>query len=167
MAAPTRGTDGKKDEGEKLIVKNRRAFFDYFVEERYEGGLALRGSEVKSMRAGKVDLVDAYAATEGGELWLKQMYVAPFEQASAFPHEPRRARKVLLHGREIEQIDKAIARGGYTLVPLRLYFKRGRVKVELALAKGKKHHDKRADIAKKTADREARAAVGRRGKGEE
>jgi SsrA-binding protein len=159
LSAPTRNED------EKLVVKNRRAFFDYFIEQRYEGGLVLVGSEVKSMRAGGVDLVDAYAATERGELWLKQMYVAPFEQASAFPHDPRRARKVLLHGREIEQIDKAIARGGYTLVPLRLYFKRGRVKVELALGKGKKHYDKRADIAKKTANREARAEMGRRGKG--
>jgi SsrA-binding protein len=154
-------------EGEKLIVKNRRAFFDYAVEERFEGGLVLLGSEVKSMRAGKVDMVDAFAAVERGEMWLKQLYVAPFEMASAFPHEPRRSRKILLHAREIEQMGKAIQRGGYTVIPLRLYFKRGRVKVELGLAKGKKLHDKRADMAKKTADREARAAVGRRGKGDE
>ncbi len=161
MATP----QAQKDEGEKLIVKNRRANFDYAIEETFEGGLVLVGSEVKSMRAGKVDIVDAFAAVESGELWLKQLYVAPFEQARAFPHEPRRARKVLLHNREIAQIEKAIQRGGYTLVPLRLYFKRGRVKVELGLAKGKKTVDKRHDIAKKTADREARAAVGRARRG--
>ncbi len=155
----------KPDSGEKLIVKNRRAFFDYAIEDHYEGGLVLVGSEVKSMRAGKVDLVDAYASEESGEVWLKQMYIAPFEQASAFPHEPRRPRKVLLHEHEIEQIHDASARGGYTIVPLRLYFKRGRVKVELGVAKGKKHYDKRADMAKKTADREARQAMGASRKG--
>jgi SsrA-binding protein len=151
---------------EKLIVKNRRATFDYAVEDRFEGGLVLLGSEVKSLRAGKVDLVDSFASVDHGEMWLKQLYVAPFEQAKAFPHEPRRARKVLLHAGEIEQIDKAISRGGYTLIPLRLYFKQGRVKVELGLAKGKKTHDKRHDIATKTADRETRAAIGRGRKGE-
>ena len=152
-------------DNEKLIVKNRRATFDYEIEEHYEGGLVLVGSEVKSMRAGKVDLVDSFASVDNGELWLKQLYVAPFEQAKAFPHEPRRARKVLLHSREIEEIHKGLARQGLTLIPLRLYFKDGRVKVELGLAKGKKTYDKRADITKKTADREARAAVvrGRRG----
>ena len=151
---------------EKLIVKNRRATFDYAVEDRFEGGLVLVGSEVKSLRAGKVDLVDSFASVDHGEMWLKQLYVAPFEQAKAFPHEPRRARKVLLHAAEIEQIDKAISRGGYTLIPLRLYFKQGRVKVELGLAKGKKTHDKRHDIATKTAERETRAAIGRGRKGE-
>ena len=156
----------KTPDGEKLIVKNKRATFDYAIEEHFEGGLMLLGSEVKSMRAGKVDLVDAYASVDRGEMWLKQLYVAPFEQAKAFPHEPRRARKVLLHTHEIDQIDKAISRGGYTLIPLRLYFKSGLVKVELGLAKGKKTHDKRADIAKKTADREARAAIGRGRKGD-
>jgi SsrA-binding protein len=155
----------KDGEGEKLIVKNRRASFDYTIEETYEGGLVLVGSEVKSMRAGKVDIVDAFATVEQGEMWLKQLYVAPFEQASAFPHEPRRSRKVLLHAREIEQMGKAIARGGYTLVPLRLYFKRGRAKVLLGLGKGKKTHDKRAELAAKDANREARAAMGRRVKG--
>jgi SsrA-binding protein len=151
----------EKREGEKLIVKNRRATFDYAIEDTYEGGLALVGSEVKSMRAGKVDLVDAFASVDGSELWLKQMYVAPYEMASAFQHEPRRARKVLLHRHEIEQIEKSLAREGLTLVPLRLYFKDGRVKVELALAKGKRTVDKREDMARKTADKEARAAIGR------
>src|SRR3954447_18332138 len=107
-------------ESEKLIVKNRRATFDYEIEQRYEGGLVLVGSEVKSMRAGTVDIVDAFASVDRGEMWLKQLYVAPFAQAKAFPHEPRRARKVLLHAREITDIEKAITRGGYTLIPLRL-----------------------------------------------
>jgi len=155
----------KEGDGERLIVKNRRALFDYAVEERYEGGLVLVGSEVKSMRAGKVDMVDAFAAVENGEAWLKQLYVAPFEQARTFPHEPRRSRKVLLHAREIEQMGKAVARGGYTVIPLRLYWKRGHVKVELGLAKGRKTHDKRAEVKKKDAQREARAAMGRRVKG--
>jgi SsrA-binding protein len=160
MGAPAKKS--KADDAiDKVIVTNRRASFDYAVDEKFEGGLVLVGSEVKSMRAGKVELVDAYAAVEGGELWLKQMYIAPFEQASAFPHEPRRARKVLVRASEIARIDRAISREGMTLVPLRLYFKRGRVKVELGLARGKKVHDKRADIARKTADREALAAMGR------
>jgi SsrA-binding protein len=168
LAATKKQREGTKakDESEKLIVKNRRAFFDYAIEDQYEGGLVLVGSEVKSMRAGKVDVVDAFASVDRDEMWLKQLYVAPFEQAKAFPHEPRRSRKVLLHKREIAEIEKAIARGGYTLIPLRLYFKGGRVKVELGLAKGKKTHDKRADIKKKTDDRETRAAIHRRGKGE-
>jgi SsrA-binding protein len=154
----------KPETGEKLIIKNRRATFEYEIEERYEGGLVLVGSEVKSLRDGKVDLVDAFASVDKGEVWLKQMTVQPFEHARAFNHEPRRPRKVLLHGHQIEQIDKMLSRQGYTLIPLRLYFKGGRVKVELGLAKGKKLHDKRADIAKKTAEREATAAIRSRGK---
>jgi SsrA-binding protein len=153
-----------KPERDPLIVKNRRAFFDYDIEERYEAGLALVGSEVKSMRAGKVDVSDAYVSVEGGQAWLKQMFVAPFEQASAFPHEPRRARKLLLHAREIGEIHQALARGGYTAVPIRLYFKGGRVKVEIGVGKGKKTYDKRAHIAKRDAEREARAAVRGRGR---
>jgi SsrA-binding protein len=159
MATPK--VDKKDEEIEKIIINNRRATFDYAVEDRFEGGLVLLGSEVKSMRAGKVEMVDAYATVERGELWLKQLHVAPFEQAKAFPHEPRRARKVLVSRSEIAKIDRAIGREGYTLVPLRLYWKRGHVKVELGLAKGKKSHDKRADIKAKTADREAKAAMGR------
>jgi SsrA-binding protein len=151
-------------EREPLIVKNRRAFFDYDIEERYEAGVALAGSEVKSMRAGKVDVSDAYIAVERGEAWLKQMFVAPFEQSNAFPHEPRRARKLLLHAREIEEIHQALARGGYTAVPIRLYFKDGRVKVEIGVGKGKKTYDKRAHIAKRDAERDTRAAIRGRGR---
>ncbi len=154
-----------RKDAQKVIADNRRARFDYEVMDKYEGGLVLTGSEVKSMRAGKVDIVDAYASIDHDELWLKQLYIAPFEMASAFPHEPRRARKVLMHRREIEAIGKEIGRGGLTVVPLRLYFKGGNVKVELAVVRGKRKQDKRADIAKKTADREARAAIGRATKG--
>lgn len=146
---------------EKVIVVNRRATFDYHIEEKFECGLVLVGSEVKSMRDQKVEIVDAFATVENGELWLKQLYIAPFTMAKSFPHEPRRARKVLVKGAEILRIDRAVSREGMTLIPLRLYFKRGRVKVELGLAKGKKTHDKRADIKKKDAEREARVAMGR------
>jgi SsrA-binding protein len=155
MARP----DAARTKEQKVIVKNRRALFDYAIDERFEAGIALVGSEVKSMRAGKVDVSDAYVQVDRGEAWLKQMYVAPFEQASAFPHEPRRPRKLLLKGREIEEIHRALARGGATAVPMQLYFKEGRVKVEIGVGHGKKHHDKRADIAKKDAERDARVAV--------
>ena len=151
-------------EAEKLIVKNRRATFDYDIKDRFEAGISLVGSEVKSMRAGKVDVTDAYVAIERGQALLKQLFVAPFEQASAFPHETRRSRRLLLHAREIEEIHQALAREGATAVPLRLYFKDGRVKVEIGVGRGKKTFDKRADIAKKDAEREARQAprLGRR-----
>jgi SsrA-binding protein len=144
---------------QKIVVKNRRALFDYAIDERFEAGLVLVGSEVKSMRAGKVDVTDAYVQVDRGEAWLKQLYVAPFEQASAFPHETRRPRKLLLKGREIGEIHRALARGGATAVPMQIYFKGGRVKVEIGVGRGKKHYDKRADIAKKDADRDARVAV--------
>ncbi len=150
-----------KDPGEKLIVKNRRATFDYTIAETYEGGLALLGSEVKSLRAGKVDLVDSFAQVERGQMWLKQLRIAPLPQSSAYPHEPQRARKVLLHRHEIQSIEKAVTRSGYTMIPLRLYFKGGRVKVELALVKGKKTVDKRQDLVRKAAERDARVEMGR------
>jgi len=144
---------------DQLIVKNRRATFDYDIDERYEAGISLVGSEVKSMRAGKIDVTDAYVAIESGTAWLKQMYIAPFEQASAFPHETRRSRRLLLHTREIAAIDERLSREGATAVPMRLYFKGGRVKVEIGVGKGKKRFDKRRDIARKDADREARQVL--------
>lgn len=148
-----------KAETDQLIVKNRRATFDYEIADRYEAGISLVGSEVKSMRAGKVDVTDAYVSVDDGQAWLKQLFVAPFEQASAFPHEARRARRLLLHGREIEAIHQALAREGATAVPLRLYFKQGRVKVEIGVGRGRKKYDKRASIAKKDAERDARQAA--------
>jgi SsrA-binding protein len=163
---PRNGHDARemaagKDQGETLIVKNRRATFDYTIDATYEGGLVLLGSEVKSLRAGKVDVVDAFAQVEKGQVWLKQLRIAPLPQASAYPHEPQRARKVLLHRHEIEAIEKAVTRSGFTMIPLKLYFKAGRVKVELGLVKGKKTIDKRHDLARKTAEREARIEMAR------
>jgi SsrA-binding protein len=148
-----------KRETEPLIIKNRRATFDYEIEERYEAGISLVGSEVKSLRAGRCDVTDAYVAVEGATAWLKQMFIAPFEQASAFPHEVRRQRRLLLHAKEVKELDERLSRDGATAIPMRLYFKNGRVKVEVGVGRGKKHFDKRADIAKKDADREARAAI--------
>ena len=143
------------------IVKNRRATFDYEIERKVEGGLVLVGSEVKSLRSGKVDLSDAYAQVEKGEAWLRHMYIAPFEQAKMFPHEVRRSRKILLHAREIEELQKEVQRGGYTVVPMELYFKKGRIKVLLGVGKGKKNVDKRRAIAAKDVDRDTRAEARR------
>ncbi len=148
-----------KPGAEQLIVKNRRASFDYDIKDRYEAGVSLVGSEVKSMRAGKVVVTDAYVAVEGWTAWLKQMFVAPFEQASAFPHETRRSRRLLMHRKEIDALDERLSRDGATAIPMRLYFKKGRVKVEIGVGRGKKRFDKRADIMKKDADRDARSAM--------
>jgi SsrA-binding protein len=148
----------------KSIVKNRRATFDYAIDERYEGGLVLLGSEVKSLRAGRADIVDAFAQVEHGEIWLRQLYIAPFGQAKSFPHEERRARKLLLSKSEIKQIERALTREGCTMVPLELYFKNGRVKVSLGLGKGKKNVDKRRDLAAKAVNRDERQALRERNK---
>lgn len=146
----------------KDIIRNRRATFDYEIEARYEAGIVLVGSEVKSLRAHLVELVDAYASVENGQAWLKQMRIAPWPMAKAFPHEPNRPRKLLLHAHEIEALLKATQRQGYTIVPMRLYFdQNGRVKVELAVARGKTKGDKRQSIKKKEAEREAREAIKR------
>ncbi len=156
---------GRGEGGEKLIARNRRATFDYALEDRYEAGMSLMGSEVKSLRDGKVEIVDAYAAIERGEAWLYQLFIAPLEHASVFGHEPRRKRKLLLKRSELDKLDDALKDRGYTLIPTRLYFKDGRAKVEIALARGKTKGDKREAIARKEADKEARNAIGRARKG--
>lgn len=153
----TRG--GARKEARKFIAQNRAATFHYEISERYEAGIVLRGSEVKSLREGRASLVDAYASVDHGEVWLRQMHIAPFFAARAFPHAERSARKLLLHAREIRHLERAVSREGYTLVPLDLYFKDGRVKVTLGLGRGKKAHDKRATLAAKTAEREALEAI--------
>lgn len=158
--ATGRGAKGHET-GERLVAQNRRATYDYEIEDRVEAGLVLTGSEVKSMRAGRAEIGDAYATVEGGEGWLHQLYVAPFEQASHFGHEPRRKRKLLLHRAELARLQKVLDRGGWTLVPLRLYFRDGRAKIEIGVGRGRSHGDKRQAIAKKTAEREAREAIGR------
>ena len=162
MATSTK--TGKAND-EKVVAKNRRATFDYELEDRYEAGLVLVGSEVKSLRAGKVEIVDAYGSIENGEAWLMQLYIAPFEQASYFGHEPRRKRKLLMKRKELEKLGAALKDRGYTLIPTRLYFKGRVAKIELALARGKTRGDKRQDIAKKDAQKEARNALGRSRKG--
>ena len=142
---------------EKLISENRRARHDYHFLERFEAGLALQGSEVKSLRLGHAILQRAYADARDGELWLVGLHIPPYEQASIAPHDPDRARKLLLHRREIDRLSSQVAEKGLTIVPTRLYFKDGRAKVELALARGKEGRDKRRDIA----DRESKRRIER------
>jgi len=144
------------------IAENRKARHDYFVEETIEAGIVLVGSEVKSCRAGKVNLRDAYGQIKDGEVFLHNCHISPFEQANRFNHEPLRPRKLLMHREEIRRLFGKVREKGFTLVPLRLYFKKGRVKVELALARGKHAYDKREDIADRDVKREmARALRGK------
>jgi SsrA-binding protein len=154
-----------QNEGEKVLARNRRASFDYSLEDHWEAGIVLVGSEVKSLRAGKVEMVDAYAAMERSELYLHNLLIAPYAQATMFQHEPKRKRKLLLNASELKKIGDALKDRGYTLIPLRVYLKGRVVKVEIALARGKTKGDRRQDIAKKDANREARAALGRAQKG--
>jgi len=141
-------------EGQKLIVDNRRARHDYHLLERVEAGLVLTGSEVKSLRAGQATLTRAFADIRAGEAWLIGAHIAPYEQASLGSHDPDRERKLLLSRRQIASLTGELHEKGLTLVPTRLYFKGGRVKVELALARGKSGRDKRDDLAKRDANRE-------------
>lgn len=146
----------------KTVTENRKARHDYFIEETYEAGIVLTGTEVKSLRAGKANLKDSYARVEHGEMYLCNMHISPYEQGNRFNVDPVRARKLLLHKGEINRIFGKVKQQGLTLIPLKVYFKRGRAKVELAVAKGKKLYDKREAIAQKDAEREVeRAARGR------
>jgi SsrA-binding protein len=146
-----------------LVAQNRRARHDYDVLATYEAGIVLAGSEVKSMRDGKVSLRDSYARVQEGEVWLHGMHVSPYLRAGAFGAvDPDRSRKLLLHRREIDELARETQQGPLTLVPLSAYFKDGRVKVELALARGRKEYDKRRAIAEREADLEARRAMGPR-----
>jgi SsrA-binding protein len=145
------------------IARNRRARFDYEILDSWEAGIVLAGTEVKSLRNGKANVSDAYAIVKEGELWLLNLHIAPYEQGNRFNHEATRTRKLLLHGREIKRLIGAVERQGLTIVALELYFKRGRAKVRLGLARGKKTHDKRAAMKEKDDQREmARAVKGRR-----
>ena len=150
----------------KVVAENRRARFDYFVEERLEAGIQLTGTEVKSLRQGEGSIAEAYATVEGEEVWLINSHIPEYSHGNRLNHQPRRQRKLLLKGREIAKLQGAVARQGLTLVPLSLYFNAsGRAKVELALARGKKVHDKRHALRAKMADREAEAAMRRGRKG--
>ncbi len=146
--------------GNRTAATNRKAFFDYEILERFEAGIVLTGTEIKSVRAGKVDLGDGYARVRDGELWLHNTYIAPYDPASQFNHEPRRLRKLLMHRDEIQRIESTVAEKGLTLAALRIYFKRHVAKVELGLARGKRRYDKRQAIINRDMDREARRAVG-------
>jgi SsrA-binding protein len=154
-----KNTAASKD-NRKVLATNRRAFFDYEILDRYEAGLVLTGTEIKSMRAGRVDLRDAYARPQNGELWLSNLYIAPFDPAGSSNHDPRRPRKLLLHRDEIERLTGTAAEKGYTIVALRLYIKNHVAKAELALARGKRQYDKRQSIINRELDMEARRAIG-------
>jgi len=144
---------------DKTVVTNRRVRREYFIEESFEAGLVLTGSEIKSIRAGRANLQDSYVSIRDGEAWLINLHVSPYKQASIESHEPKRDRKLLLHRRQIDRLLGKVQAKGYTIVPLRLYLKNNRAKVEIALAKGKKLYDKRADLAKRQAQRDMERAV--------
>ena len=154
-----------KEKGRKLIAQNRKARHDYAILDTYEAGVALVGTEVKSLRLGRASLVEAYATVDDGEVWLRGLNIPEYTLGSWTNHEPRRTRKLLLHREEIERLIGKIREGGLTLVPLSLYFSDGKVKCELALARGKRSYDKRSDLAKRDADREIQRAYGRAAKG--
>ena len=154
-----------KERGQKVIVSNRKARHDYSILDTYEAGLVLVGTEVKSLREGRASLVDAFATVDDGEVWLRNVHIPEYTQGTWTNHTPRRTRKLLLHRREIEKLIGKTKESGLSLVPLSMYFKDGKVKVELALAKGKKTYDKRQDLAKRDAQREIARAAGRAAKG--
>jgi SsrA-binding protein len=144
---------------EKVVATNRKAKHDYFLLATYEAGLSLMGSEIKSIRAGQISIKEAYVKTDGNEAWLVNAHIAPYDPASRENHEPRRERKLLLHRREIGKLWDEVRLKGVTVIPTRVYLKKGLAKVEIAVAKGKRKYDKRQSIAKRDADREMRRAM--------
>jgi SsrA-binding protein len=154
-----------KESGRKLVAQNKKARHDYHLEDIYEAGLVLLGTEVKSLRAGRASLVDSYAHIKDGEVWLENAHIPEYLQGSWTNHEPRRSRKLLLHRSEIVKLIGKTKESGLTLVPLSIYFKDGNAKVEIALARGKKAYDKRQTLAARDAAREIDRAAGRRAKG--
>lgn len=150
--------------GTKTVAQNRKAFHDYFVEERYECGIELFGTEVKSMRQGLVSLKESWAAVRRGEIWVEGMHISPYEQGNQFNRDPLRPKRLLMHKSEIRKLDGLIARQGYTLIPLEVYLKDGRMKLQLGLCKGKQEHDKRDSMAKRDAQREIQRALRNRQK---
>ena len=145
---------GSKEE-QKLVANNKKAYHDFFIDEKYEAGIALHGTEVKSMRMGKCSIKESFIRIENGEVFVYGMHISPYEKGNLFNRDPLRVKKLLMHRQEINKLQGKIKEKGYTLVPLQVYFSRGRVKVEIGLARGKKLYDKRADIAKKDQKREA------------
>jgi SsrA-binding protein len=156
-----------REQGRKVVASNRKARHDYAILDTVEAGMALTGTEVKSLRAGRASLVDAFAQERNGELYLHGMHIPEYAQGTWTNHEPRRTRKLLLNRLEINRLIGKVRESGLTLVPLAVYFSDGWAKVEIGLAKGKRSYDKRQDLAKRDADREIMRATGRRGKGME
>ena len=154
-----------RDAGRRVVAQNRKARHDYAVLDTVEAGLVLTGTEVKSLRLGRASLVDGFAQIRDGEAWLEGVHIPEYVQGTWTNHTPRRARKLLMHREQIDRLDQRTREGGLTLVPLSLYFRDGRVKVELALARGKRSYDKRQDLAKRDAQREIARAYGRHLKG--
>jgi SsrA-binding protein len=167
-AKPLRGVQGRfrtvaqTKTGDKMVAENRKAFHDYFIEERFETGIVLTGTEIKSARMGKVQLRDAYAEVLGTEVWLMNAHFSPYSHGNIWNHEPTKKRKLLLNRQEIRRLIGKTRQKGLTLVPLKMYLKNGWLKCELALVRGKKMHDKREAIQEREQDREARAAMNRR-----
>jgi SsrA-binding protein len=145
--------------GIKVIATNRKAARDYFLEDRVEAGLVLTGTEIKSIRAGQVNLTDGYVQPRSGELWLVNVHIAPYDPAGRYGHDPNRPRKLLLHSREVDQLMTQVQERGYALIPTRLYLKNGWAKLEIALARGKRKYDKRQAIAKRDAERDIERAL--------
>ena len=154
-----------KELGKKLIAQNKKGRHDYFIDEVFEAGLVLMGTELKSLRAGRATLTDGYAMVEDGEIWLSGVHIPEYNEGSWTNHEPRRKRKLLLHKREVSRLIGTLKEGGLTLIPLSLYFKDGKAKVEMGLARGKKAHDKRATLMEKQANREVDRELARRTSG--
>ena len=154
-----------KERGRKVIAQNRKARHDFTIEDTFEAGMVLVGTEVKSLRAGRASLVDGYALVEGGEIWLRGVNIPEYNEGSWTNHAPTRARKLLLNRQEINKIESKLKESGLTLIPLSMYFLDGKAKVEIAIARGRKNYDKRHAIAEKDAKREAQRATGRRDKG--
>ena len=152
--------------GIKLMASNRKAFHEYFVEERFECGMALAGTEVKSMRQGRMNLKESYAVVRDGEIFVLGMHISPYEHGNIFNTDPMRPKKLLLHKNEIRRLNQEVGRMGYTLVPLQVYLKDGRFKLELGLCKGKKLHDKRDDMAARDAQRDIQRALRSKNRGE-
>ena len=141
-------------ENVKVVATNRKAGFEYFLFERFEAGLALKGSEIKSIRSGQISLAESYIRVDENTAWLIEAHIAPYVQANRFNHDPKRSRRLLLHRKEIHEMWDAVRQKGVTIVPIRVYLKNGRAKLEIAIAKGKKLHDKREAIARRDAERE-------------
>jgi SsrA-binding protein len=151
-----------RERGQKVVATNRKARHDYTIEDTYEAGLVLTGTEVKSLRAGRASLVDGYAFIDGGEAWLDAVHIPEYNEGTWTNHPPRRKRKLLLHKQQILKLSSKVKEGGYTLVPLQLYFSDGRAKVEIALAKGKREYDKRQALRERQDKREAERAISSR-----